>query len=1183
MNVATLIKTAVSGRRNRYRDGEFDLDLTYITPRLIAMGYPATALEGVIRNNIQDVSKYLNKGHKDCYMIFNLSERHYDNSLFCHRVVELGFPDHHSPPVEVAWTLCLTMDAWLQASAEHVAAVRLLVGCLPGYLGLPATIHPEPKRSTCHRSRSHPHSQVHCLAGKGRTGVICACYMLFSGYFFQKPPSIGNGAGPAAATGSAHHHSQQSSTTAGAARAPAKSTPVVSSSASGVASWSTTPTKTKAASGSSSSAGGSGAGAARPTASSSSSRGSDSGLNPFDAFAPSTAASTTSASPNSSKAANSNSLPPGIEMELASTSGPRRAAAALAQSTADVESQQQQLQLQAAQQQSVDGGGGSNKSAAINAGTHNSVNDASGSAGAAASATASNNNSASSNAGFARASLTSLRRILASPPPEPQAGKLHRPNLHNNHASSSNKSASAAAAIDHPLFPLPPPAELARMALAHFRTRRGEGVKYASQERTVRYFARVLHDAIVAVHDSLEKRDAELLVAASGGTAAGATATGGRSTSGSASVNAASLSIDGDVRSYTDAIASDPSHSSAADGAQQQAIWDGSRAPPMAPATETTVWVRWEAAHALRSIRQLPIPRVVTVRVTKLIINGVPNLPGGFQPVLLLTTAPYQGAETRVIYSSAWHNPTPHSYGPEDQCVLFNMRAEIKGDVLFTFRQAPENKEVFRFSLHSTFMASEGVRGMYRLRKADVDMDKRSKNEHILPDDFFLDIIYSIVPEQQQQQQQSSSNGAEDEDGAAGAAGSAAAVVTDSTAAGGGASPVSPASLLVGSVGTGTPISSSLGGSGGAGSQPGGGYLSDLIHRSSSPAPTTFNNSSCNDAAGSGRSPAAAISSASALAAAVSAENRAIRAGSSGSQGNGSGGRAAAVSAMMMSQSPHSSSSSSAVAAASASSSGAQPAASPSSSSSSLIDLPQPTVPTHSAVGFDADIQCSGWLVKRGSLVRNWKKRWFVLRRTALPGFELAGIGEGDDDGGDVVDTPVVSSEPGNLANDPSKAKDKDASSNGTRSRASSRSSDSHRRSGSGAGIPSVSSLTSIAAAAARDAVSSASAAATGVPSPVTAAESHSQELITSSALLYYYKSPTDTVPKGVIPLTAASVAHVRALDNSHSAYDVSKSGGRDHCFTIVRAGRKHYFQAENEEAMQRWMAAIADLQPAQG
>ena len=33
-----LLRTAVSGKRNRYRDDGFDLDLTYITPRCVGHG-----------------------------------------------------------------------------------------------------------------------------------------------------------------------------------------------------------------------------------------------------------------------------------------------------------------------------------------------------------------------------------------------------------------------------------------------------------------------------------------------------------------------------------------------------------------------------------------------------------------------------------------------------------------------------------------------------------------------------------------------------------------------------------------------------------------------------------------------------------------------------------------------------------------------------------------------------------------------------------------------------------------------------------------------------------------------------------------------------------------------------------------------------------------------------------------
>ena len=48
---AGIFKSAVSGNRNRYEDGEFNLDLTYITPKVIAMGLPATGIHSLFRNS----------------------------------------------------------------------------------------------------------------------------------------------------------------------------------------------------------------------------------------------------------------------------------------------------------------------------------------------------------------------------------------------------------------------------------------------------------------------------------------------------------------------------------------------------------------------------------------------------------------------------------------------------------------------------------------------------------------------------------------------------------------------------------------------------------------------------------------------------------------------------------------------------------------------------------------------------------------------------------------------------------------------------------------------------------------------------------------------------------------------------------------------------------------------------
>lgn len=46
------LRELVSKEKIRFIDKDFNLDLTYITPRIIAMAYPANGFESMIRNKI---------------------------------------------------------------------------------------------------------------------------------------------------------------------------------------------------------------------------------------------------------------------------------------------------------------------------------------------------------------------------------------------------------------------------------------------------------------------------------------------------------------------------------------------------------------------------------------------------------------------------------------------------------------------------------------------------------------------------------------------------------------------------------------------------------------------------------------------------------------------------------------------------------------------------------------------------------------------------------------------------------------------------------------------------------------------------------------------------------------------------------------------------------------------------
>ena len=79
----SFLKSLVSQDKNRFCFDGFDLDLTYITKRIIAMGLPSTSYEALYRNDMNDVLNFFNERHPEHYKVYNLcEEKKYAPNIF---------------------------------------------------------------------------------------------------------------------------------------------------------------------------------------------------------------------------------------------------------------------------------------------------------------------------------------------------------------------------------------------------------------------------------------------------------------------------------------------------------------------------------------------------------------------------------------------------------------------------------------------------------------------------------------------------------------------------------------------------------------------------------------------------------------------------------------------------------------------------------------------------------------------------------------------------------------------------------------------------------------------------------------------------------------------------------------------------------------------------------------------
>ncbi|XP_074640546.1 cyclin-G-associated kinase-like isoform X2 [Tubulanus polymorphus] len=105
-----------------------DLDISYITSRLLVMSFPAEGIETAFRNHIDDVRSFLDSRHPNAYAVYNLTTRSYRPVKFQNRVSECGWPGKKAPTLQNLFAICKNMHLWLRQNPKNICVIHCLDG-----------------------------------------------------------------------------------------------------------------------------------------------------------------------------------------------------------------------------------------------------------------------------------------------------------------------------------------------------------------------------------------------------------------------------------------------------------------------------------------------------------------------------------------------------------------------------------------------------------------------------------------------------------------------------------------------------------------------------------------------------------------------------------------------------------------------------------------------------------------------------------------------------------------------------------------------------------------------------------------------------------------------------------------------------------------------------------------------